>query len=255
MIENAINTAGIKSLGDISILTDHCLKLLLVGFNTPSRNFIMALDTKVDGGYWRTRECKRLGIDYKAGRKEKSATWNVINERFLSRCNQLGVPILSFPLFEADDVASLVVKVATENFVGVDLFTVDTDWLGLVSDSVKWLNMAHWSPRLRNNVESISEWSEARLGVKISAPEEIWEVKSIQGDKSDNLPPGTPLGLISLIEPMPGFRLWENDSCVAVATEAINHALNHDPITNSEYLDSVSMLQNFLGRLPIARWL
>ena len=92
------------------------------------------------------------------------------------------------------------------------LATVDTDWMGLIDNNTTWFCLRGYDPRIRYSMDHINGWSARRLGVQLSCPSDIWNVKTIQGDASDNLPPGSPLEVISLVEPPMEHRLWLNPS-------------------------------------------
>lgn len=253
---------------DIRTVADHTLKLLLAGFNTPNRNFIFVVDSKISGTYWRTSIVRQtVKCPYKGGRKKKGAEWFVIMDTILSRANQLGIPVLNFPGFEADDLAALITVASDHN--PVDLFTVDTDWLGLVRSedtmagyepgsvfygpAVRWLNIGPWAPRLRDSLDSIREWSKSKISIDINHPKDIWYAKSVLGDQSDGLPPGTPLNLISLLEPLEGYRLWEHPSVLRLAKRAIERATQVEPLSNDDCFESIATLQQ-VGGLPLSKW-
>jgi len=224
----------------ISRYTNHVLKVLLSGFNTPASCFLFAIDIKIDGGYWRTSELKGLGINYKGGRVKKHETWFTIFDSMIERLNILGIPVIGFPGYEADDVAALIVAVCRDLSLPVSLYTVDTDWLGLVSEThnVSWFNMGPWQPRLRDTLESVNEWIVRRLNVPpVSDASEIWDIKVVQGDRSDNLPAGTPLGFISLEKPLEGHRLADFANVVSLAKSCIETTLAHD---YERYLGNIS---------------
>ena len=113
--------------------------------------------------------------------------------------------------FEADDLAGAIVRLVegTEIF----LFASDSDWQGLVSDRVTMIS--HYLPAVRNPL-TVWLWlvrKREKQGKKMKSLwilplfqvfncREVWQWKSATGDRSDNLSPGCPLGLISLLEPI-----------------------------------------------------
>ena len=113
--------------------------------------------------------------------------------------------------FEADDLAGWYCRNATER---VWLLTTDSDWQGLISESVTMLSPIH-EPRVRGKME-VWGWLSTRaktLPKKYHPPykmpqainfdcAEIWAYKARFGDTGDNLPPGTARGLIDLLNPL-----------------------------------------------------
>jgi len=216
--------------------TRHYLKLMLCGCYFPSTNIVLALDMKVDGGYWRHEYLKDFGINYKAGRKEKRKRWFKIADVFTDTAAALGVPIIGFPGYEADDVAALIAWLHPN----VDLFTVDTDWLQLVDTgrNTRWLNSARWAPRLRDNIDAINTWG--KLG-KLKYPRQIIDIKVEEGDKSDNLPPGSPREVIDLMNPPDEFNLTKKMSAINNAHWSVEAAKRTD-FSSLESLDSIQAL-------------
>lgn len=170
-----------------------------------------------DGGtedypYWR----KSIYPEYKAGRRPKSDLFYRIVEYGIQTIEKINIDYYNIPTFEADDLAGHMVKIkrlyqsfdpnsplANRIFY---LLTVDSDWLQLTGEGVFWINTGPWEPILRGAPETI-EWTKKRLKRDISHPQEIVAIKSIQGDKSDNLPPGCDPYLIDLVNPPAGYNL------------------------------------------------
>lgn len=162
-------------------------------------------DDNMTKPYWRKEEFP----DYKENRKPKPEVINTLASIGLQYANSIKshVHYVSHPGLEADDIAGALVsikrlmdKLNPEFERDIYLYTVDSDWLQLVGDGVYWCNTGPWEPRLRSVDEAI-EWTKRRLKVEISSPREIVQVKSQQGDKSDNLPPGSDEDLIDLLNP------------------------------------------------------
>lgn len=195
--------------------------------------------------YWR----KVLYPEYKAGRKQKP-------DQFLSVA-QIGLDYIcnpkspfhyfTLPGYEADDFAGSLVyikRLCQHLPTGhgdpiVDLianrelwlYTVDSDWLQLVGQGVTWYNSGPWEPRVRG-VSEACEWAKKRLKVTISHPESIVDVKMVQGDKSDNLPPGSPRYMIDLMNQHPEhhlrnhFDIWKQ-LWLTLADPMPNQRLDH----------------------------
>lgn len=164
-------------------------------------------------------------IGYKAGRKFPPKGFNTFKLNLLSSFRKAGCPIFSLKGFEADDLAA---GLSLHNPDRKILYlTVDSDWMGLIEPGrTGWLCMAGYSPRHRYNLETVNEWAVKRLGTVLSKPSDIWAVKAEQGDKSDNLPKGTPVSLISLLEPLAGYEAWKQlnltiKPCLGLAQRAL----------------------------------
>lgn len=222
----------------IEAATHHYLKLMVCGCYFPHTNIILALDTKVDGAYWRHNYLKPHGIKYKDGRKEKRKEWFTVAKAYLEAAASISIPIVGFPGYEADDVAALICQL-TDN---VDLYTVDTDWMQLINPrrGIRWLNTARWKPRLRDNIDAINDWG--KLG-NLSRATDIINVKVKEGDKSDNLPPGSPREVIDLINPPDRYNLTLQPQAVSRAERAINDAL-HSDFSSLESLPSIKALMD-----------
>lgn len=100
---------------------------------------------------------------------------------------------------EADDWAGILVLYHSQQGTRpqVELRTVDTDWLQLVSDTVVWSNYGRHLPQYRGIPEAI-DWAYNRLGVFITEPYGIAKIKYTLGDAVDNLPGGLSSDLVSL---------------------------------------------------------
>ncbi len=154
--------------------------------------------------YWR----KDVFPDYKQNRKQKPdllGTISSIGLEYVTNPKNL-IHYISYPGFEADDLAGALVlcKRLYENTKynrHIYLYTVDSDWMQLVSNGVTWINSGPWEPRIRSTQETI-KWTKKRLKRDIQAPSEIVQIKSEQGDNSDNLPPNCDPGLIDLVNPL-----------------------------------------------------
>jgi hypothetical protein len=153
--------------------------------------------------YWR----HHFYPDYKAGRGEKPKLFTTATSSALTAAHKLKIPVLSGSYYEADDFIALLSKRFPEwlpdsKICGIH--TVDTDLMQLVWESeertVFWYNVGPWRPMLRNIQTSKQYWAK-RWKREIEHPRDIAKDKASYGDKSDNLPPGTDLGLIDLINP------------------------------------------------------
>lgn len=149
-----------------------------------------------------------LAIHYKAGRSFPEYSFTKLKKKLRKIQDQLDIPSLALPGYEADDLASAIVRYI-DGQERVLLLTIDSDWLGMLTSSVSWLCMTGYAPRYRywlDNWEDdsdnpLQEWCKRRLGASISHPTDIWGIKATKGDKSDNLPVGSPMEVIDLFNP------------------------------------------------------
>lgn len=158
---------------------------------------------------------KPAPIVYKDGREKPwyiMKAFNTTKKLMLEAAARNGFAVLSVHGYEADDLAAALVM--TNRMLPKDqqnkivLATVDTDWMGLIDDNTTWFCTYGYNPRVRYTMAHINGWAERRLKTTLTCPSDIWRVKTIQGDKSDNLPPGSPLEVIDLTQPPMEHRLW-----------------------------------------------
>jgi hypothetical protein len=117
--------------------------------------------------------------------------------------------------YEADDVATAALFAFPRR--RIFLCTIDTDWLQLVDERVTWLCMKGYKPQYRDPVGGM-EWFKAAISKGTKAGQErfadidslrdIVPWKMFSGDKSDNLPKGSPREVIDLLNPPSEYQLW-----------------------------------------------
>lgn len=189
-------------------------------WDVPIDRVVWALDVKGKGGYWRHTYLDHLGINYK-GQRSKQESVTTCLEAIPRLLTKLGFNTLGVKGFEADDIAALFV---TQRKAGetIHLLTIDTDWCGLIGPGVHWtsLNTYH-KPVHRWDLESLNSWSMKRLKTTLDYPSQIWEVKANKGDRSDNLPPGSPIEVIDLLHPPNPYCLWEYPQVLSVVGKMI----------------------------------
>lgn len=142
---------------------------------------------------------------YKGGRKLPTTAFKRLKRKAYKLLADRGYQLFSAKGYEADDIASYICRKFPEEHLA--LLTVDTDWMGLVSDRIYWYEMGNRKPRYRYHLQHINQWAIKRLKVELDKPSDIWKVKSIQGDRSDNLPPGSPIEVIDLLHPPKEYDL------------------------------------------------
>lgn len=154
----------------------------------------------------------KLTIKYKGGRKLATSRFKKIKKLIYKWLDALGAKQLEAEGYEADDMAAALVQHNADkgNPWSILLLTVDTDWLGLINPNVTWACMAGFAPVVRDRLETVNIWAEARLKTKLTHWRDIWTIKGEQGDKSDNLPPsaGLLLPVIDLLNPPDHHKYW-----------------------------------------------
>jgi len=204
--------AWMVSLEWLGTLKSDDASVVLVTDNKPYWRSAHLMDEAVWGAVNRTYRGKPVTstpIHYKAGRKEPTPRLGMIRTLVHKTVGEQGWNQLGVTGFEADDVAAAICVMAPSD-CRVILATVDSDWMGLISPRTMWFCLKGYEPRVRHSEESINGWATRRLKTALTHPSQLWDVKSTQGDKSDNLPAGSPLDVISLLEPPDQYKLWLN---------------------------------------------
>lgn len=171
----------------------------LFSFNTKYR-VILLKDSKP---YWRTKVFE----EYKGNRtKDHGPEFGQIVDLANNIGQAFGFQSFEFPGYEADDWAGELYRMRQLHKVERDivLWTVDSDWMQLVSDKTKiiWANVGPWKPPLRGDIETC-QWVLRRMNIGITDPKEIAAIKCMYGDSVDNLPANAPYELFDLTEPCP----------------------------------------------------
>jgi 5'-3' exonuclease len=113
---------------------------------------------------------------------------------------------LAYDNFEADDIAAAYAKIWRDRQFDyrLVLYTIDTDWLGLVSDvnNIVWVDASStYYPYVRDDAGTLEWGLKKKPPIKITTPAELFKHKQEKGDAADNLPPGCDFNLIDLITP------------------------------------------------------
>src|SRR4051812_10638020 len=119
-----------------------------------------------------------LAADYKANRAPMPSDLAEQIPFVHEACEALGVPVLTYPGFEADDVIGTLAKKAEAEDQPVAIVTGDKDFFQLVNDHIKVFN-----PRDEGT------WYDAN-GVKEKfgvLPEQVVDVLALMGDSIDNI--------------------------------------------------------------------
>lgn len=120
--------------------------------------------------------------DYKATREKAPEDLGHQIEWAKDFCTMMGIPFLSVPHAEADDLAASVTHFALEQKWDVVLCTSDKDWWQLLGPHVKGLKEGKWI-----TVKDVEE----QFGVKI---DQLGDALAIIGDASDHIPGVTGFG-------------------------------------------------------------
>jgi len=124
----------------------------------------------------------QLYDDYKANRQKMPDDMRSQVEEIKTMVKTLGLPLLEYPEFEADDILGTVAEKYSSNEIEVYLVTGDKDAYQLVHDNVK----------IYASTKGISEYEiYDREGVinKVGLPpEKIIDYMALMGDASDNVP-------------------------------------------------------------------
>ena len=231
---------------DLKSIADQFIKLKWIesfyrGPNyVPLESFtpVLVFDAKP---YWRSK----LYPDYKGGRPSRPDTFYSIKSMGERLGKKLNIPCLSVLSYEADDIAAGVVKIhelcksldtpteAEQTLANAEimLWTVDSDWHQLITDSVTWYNTGPWEPLVRTQTEA-KQWAKRRLKVDINHPQDIVPIKCQQGDKSDNLPPGTPAHMIDLWNTHQEYRLLNSPQFVEDVIKLVEAPRNNVSMLN-----------------------
>src|SRR6202035_4545846 len=143
------------------LLKDHSPEYIGASFDLPGRTF------RDD-----------LAADYKANRVRMPDDLAVQIPLVHRACEALGVPIITYDRYEADDVIGTMTERAASEGYGVAIVTGDKDFFQLVRDGIRVFN-----PREEGT------WYDA-AGVKEKfgvTPEQVVDVLALMGDTIDNI--------------------------------------------------------------------
>jgi hypothetical protein len=174
---------------------------------------------RIDKSTGQASRLKAQPVKYKGHRGPSQPSYVSLVNAFDERLAKSGVPQLRKTGFEADHwlgaLCNFQLNKPVEERDRIIIVTTDSDHLGCVNEQVSWFCMVGHKPRVRANMASISEWSQRRLKAKFERPRELWDYKAKYGDKSDNLPPGSPIEVIDLLNPPLEFNLLNNAGAIA----------------------------------------
>lgn len=146
-------------------------------------------------GSFRKKISSSNNLEYKKGRGS-SEFRHFQNELLVACLEEIGIPVLSVPGYEADDVIATVTRLSNKIFLdskpvinpNFKIITVDKDLLQLVRPGVQvYLTKSN----IWNCLISTKDECKKEVGVY---PDQILDFKSLVGDKSDNIPGITNFG-------------------------------------------------------------
>jgi DNA polymerase-1 len=120
---------------------------------------------------------------YKATRDAMPDEMRTQMERIEQLLNALGIPIVTYPNFEADDVLGTLARQAAGQGADVFVMTGDRDMFQLVDERVKILYTSG-GPNPETKIYGLAEVAE-RYGL---TPQQFIDLKALTGDNSDNIP-------------------------------------------------------------------
>jgi DNA polymerase I len=121
-------------------------------------------------------------VEYKANRRETPADFRSQLSLIFEVLDALGIPRLSVPGFEADDIIATLAVQATEAGQDVLIVTGDRDALQLVNEHVTVL-------MTRRGISEMTRFTPAEVTARYGlTPAQYPDYAAIRGDPSDNLP-------------------------------------------------------------------
>ena len=112
----------------------------------------------------------------------------------------MGIPLLSVPSYEADDIVATVAKAASAKGIRVLICTTDKDCRQLIDDRVSLLNLRKGTVLDRAGL--LADW-----GI---APEQVVDLQSLVGDSVDNVPGIPGIGLKTAAKLLQEFGTVDN---------------------------------------------
>lgn len=149
----------------IKIIKEHQPDYLFVAFDLPAPTFR-----------------HKMYPQYKANRKKTPDDFISQVPFLLEFIEAIGAPVVQQEGFEADDVIGTITRLSQEKGYSTEIFTGDMDALQLVDKNVRVL-----SPK-KGSIETMN-YDPDQVKAKYSLfPNQIIDMKALQGDSSDNIP-------------------------------------------------------------------
>lgn len=138
--------------------------------------------------------------DYKAHRDPPPVDLAAQVPLIIDMLKPLGVPVLSVPRYEADDVMATLARAASARGIDVMLCTADKDFRQLLSDRIRIYNLRKKAEF--GAAELLEDW-----GV---TPEQVVDLQALVGDSVDNVPGVKGIGYKTAAKLLQDFGTLDN---------------------------------------------
>jgi DNA polymerase I len=182
-------------------------------------------------------------VEYKAHRQEAPDEFRPQVEMTRQLLQAMGIPTLAEPGFEADDLVGTIAHHAPEQGYEVLIFTGDRDQLQLINEHVRVCAPQRGVSDLQIfDAQAVQE----RYGIR---PEQIPDLKALQGDPSDNIPGVPGVGEKTAVKLLQQFGTVEN--LLANLDEVADPKLRERLAHAREQIVQSKMLATILHEVPI----
>jgi DNA polymerase I len=181
--------------------------------------------------------------EYKAHRQEAPDEFRPQVAMTRQLLEAMGIPTLVEPGFEADDLVGTIARHAPEQGYEVLIFTGDRDQLQLINEHVRVCAPLRGVSDLQLfDAQAVQE----RYGIR---PEQIPDLKALQGDPSDNIPGVPGVGEKTAVKLLQQFGTVEN--LLANLDKVEEPKLRERLAQASEQIRRSKMLATILREVPI----
>lgn len=182
-------------------------------------------------------------VEYKAHRQEAPDEFRPQVEMTRQLLQAMGIPTLAEPGFEADDLVGTIARRAPEQGYEVLIFTGDRDQLQLINEHVRVCAPLRGVSDLQIfDAQAVQE----RYGIR---PEQIPDLKALQGDPSDNIPGVPGVGEKTAVKLLQRFGTIEN--LLAHVDEVEDPKLRERLSEKREQILQSKMLATILREVPV----
>jgi DNA polymerase-1 len=182
-------------------------------------------------------------VEYKAHRRETPDEFRPQVETTRQLLEAMGIPTLAEPGFEADDLVGTIARHAPEQGYDVLIFTGDRDQLQLINEHVRVCAPIRGVSDLQIfDAETVQQ----RYGIR---PDQIPDLKALQGDPSDNIPGVPGVGEKTAVKLLQQFGTVEN--LLAHMDEVEDAKLRERLREKREQILQSKMLATILQEVPI----
>lgn len=182
-------------------------------------------------------------VEYKAHRRETPDEFRPQVAMAQNLLGAMGIPVLVEEGLEADDLVGSLTKFAIELGYDVLIFTGDRDQLQLIGDHVRVCAPVRGVSDLQIfDAQAVKE----RYGI---APEQIPDLKALQGDPSDNIPGVPGVGEKTAVKLLQQFHSVEN--LLANIDQIEDEKLRMRIAEHQEQIRKSKMLATILQEAPL----